>query len=564
MFSLNASLPATQYAVQLTGPGRLVLNREKPVEQPTGYQMLCKVEATGLCFSDLKLLKQFTDHPRKSEVVRGLDDAVMRSMPSYVPGDKPTVPGHETVVRIVAVGDQVREHRVGERCLVQTDYRDLATAAGSNAAFGYNIEGGLQEYVIIDERVSRDFATGERLLIPVGPEKSASAVCLVEPWACVEDSYRTSERRTIRSGGRLLVVADSGHSIRDLAESFAPEGAPSCVTVVAPDAAQRSAIESLGLPFEVANSIESLPEKSFDDIVYFGATPSTIEAINTKSANRCILNIVTAGRRIGAPVPIGVGRIHYGMTRWIGTFSNSAVDAYATIPETGEVRLGDRCLVMGAGGPMGQMHVIRDLCNDVRLSRMVATDFDSQRLESLRKIVTPMADRAGVELLVANPKETPIHETFTYVAVMVPIAPLVAEGIAQSAPGCLVNIFAGIAAPTIHPIDLDAVIERRVFLFGTSGSTLNDMKIVLEKVQSGRLDTNCSVDAVAGMAGATDGIAAVENRTLAGKIIVYPELHELALTPLASLAEKFPSVAEQLEDGRWTLEAERELLRVAR
>jgi hypothetical protein len=71
-------------------------------------------------------------------------------------------------------------------------------------------------------------------------------------------------------------------------------------------------------------------------------------------------------------------------------------------------------------------------------------------------------------------------------------------------------------------------------------------------------------DAVAGMSGATDGIAAVENRTLAGKIIVYPELHELALTPLATLAEKFPSVAKKLEGGRWTLEAERELLRVAR
>ena len=39
------------------------------------------------------------------------------------------------VVRIVAVGNAVKQHQVGERCLVQTDYRDLRTPA-SNAAFG--------------------------------------------------------------------------------------------------------------------------------------------------------------------------------------------------------------------------------------------------------------------------------------------------------------------------------------------------------------------------------------------------------------------------------------------
>ena len=51
------------------------------------------------------------------------------------------------------------------------------------------------------------------------------------------------------------------------------------------------------------------------------------------------------------------------------------------------------------------------------------------------------------------------------------------------------------------------------------------------------------MDAVSGMAGATDGIAAVENRTLAGKIIVYPMLHNLGLTPLVDLPGKFPTVA---------------------
>ncbi len=100
-------------------------------------------------------------------------------------------------------------------------------------------------------------------------------------------------------------------------------------------------------------------------------------------------------------------------------------------------------------------------------------------------------------------------------------------------------------------------------MFGTSGSTIDDMRIVLRKVEQDDFDTNASVDAVSGMAGAIDGIACVENRTLAGKIIVYPMLHDLGLIPLNELGDRFPSVAAKLEGGKWTREAEQELLRVA-
>jgi hypothetical protein len=126
-----------------------------------------------------------------------------------------------------------------------------------------------------------------------------------------------------------------------------------------------------------------------------------------------------------------------------------------------------------------------------------------------------------------------------------------------------VNVFAGIPAPVKHEIDLDALIAKRVFVFGTSGSETEHMRIVLRKVTDGQLDTNASVDAVSGMAGATAGLAAVENRTLAGKIIVYPELHELPLTPLSRLETAYPTVSAKLDEGRWTREAEAELLKVA-
>jgi threonine dehydrogenase-like Zn-dependent dehydrogenase len=539
----NTRLPATQYAIQLVGPGQLKLNTAKEVHHPGPHQVLARIECVGLCFSDLKLLKQFEQHPRKSAVVKGLSAEVLNEMPNYVPGSKPTVPGHEVTCRIVAVGEKVKHHKVGERCIVQTDYRDLPTAA-SASAFGYNFEGALQEYVLMDERVIID-RSGERFLIPVNDQLAASAVALVEPWACVEDSYVNIERQTIKADGRLLLVADNPASI-------SLEGLPS---------------DPAGKPGEVLRKtpaeVGSLANESFDDILYFGADKATLEILNDKLAARGIINVVLGGRQIGARVNVGVGRVHYGMTRWIGTTGSDPADSYKHIPRTGEIREGDSVVVIGAGGPMGQMHVIRAVCSGIRNIAVIGTDMDDARLESLQKKAEPFAAANGVAMKMLNTAKTPLTERFSYFALMAPIPALVASSIRDSKPGCLINLFAGIPAPTKHEIDLDTYIANRCFMFGTSGSTIRDMKIVLQKVTTGQLNTNCSVDAVSGMAGATEGIAAVENRTLAGKIIVYPMLHALGLIPLVDLHKQLPTVAAKLDHGQWTKAAEEELLRVA-
>ena len=168
--------------------------------------MLCQVEAVGLCFSDLKLLKQFDQHVRKSEVISGIEPKVLKEVPSYVPGKIPAVPGHEAAVRVIAVGREVKGIENGRRYLVQTDYRWLRTA-NSNAAFGYNFEGALQEFVLMDQRIITS-PQGESFLIPASEDLSAAAVALVEPWACVEDAYAVKERQTLKAGGQLAVIAD--------------------------------------------------------------------------------------------------------------------------------------------------------------------------------------------------------------------------------------------------------------------------------------------------------------------------------------------------------------------
>jgi threonine dehydrogenase-like Zn-dependent dehydrogenase len=554
-------IPAVQHAIQIVDAGRTVHNRAKAVPKPGPHQILVKMEAVGICFSDTKLLHAFTGHPRKSEVLSGLPPEVLAEIPSYVPGTLPTVPGHEPVGHIVAVGAQVRRHRIGERCLIQTDYRHLPTAA-ANAAFGYNFEGGLQEYVLLDERMIIEPGTDERFLIPVGEGPGASAIALVEPWACVEASYVYHERREPLPGGRLLVVADAGHAVEGIGALIA-KARPAAVTALVADPAARAVLQPTGVAVAVAPDQAALPRHGFDDIVYFGADPATIERLQDCLAFRGLINVVTGGTSIGRPVAVDIGRIHYDLTRWTGTTGSSATESYAGIPADGEVRDGDSIGVIGAAGPMGLMHVVRAASGGWKDLSIAAIDIDDTRLAHLEHAAGPIARSRSVRLTVANSRTSAVAPGFSYIALMVPAPALVGGAVTLAGSGCRINIFAGFATGTRAEIDLDTYIERHCYLLGTSGSGIPDMKAVLRKVESGELDTNISLDAVCGFEGVADALAAVEGRTASGKIMVYPSLPDLGLVRLSEMGERFPSVAAKLDDGRWTKAAEQELLRVA-
>jgi len=548
------NIPESQCAVQLVGPDQLVLNTSKEVFRPGPHQILAQVEVVGLCFSDLKLLKQFTGHVRKGPVVDGIDLGILKDIPSYVPNEAPTVPGHETVVRIVEVGPGVEQHKPGERYLVQTDYRWLHTAS-SNAAFGYNFEGALQEYVLMDERVITA-PDGESMLIPAGEAFSGSAIALAEPWACVEDAYVTKERTTLMAGGQMLIVVEAELPQGRLKGLFKRYGAPARITWVS----KSSPPADLDIEIIRARDDDDLEDAGYDDVIYFGSDAGTVEDLFAKVAPHGILNIVLCGERFGRPVTTMVGRVHYGGIRIVGTTDSDPADSMKHLPKTGEIRHGDQINVVGAGGPMGMMHVIRNLCQGVEGVSVFAGDLDDNRLATLTKIAGPLAEQNGVDYQAYNAKEGPGDEQFGYSVLMAPVPALVAQAVQDAGPRGIINIFAGIPATVSGEIDLDTYIEKQLYFIGTSGSTLDDMKRILSNVESKRLDTNVSVAAVSGLEGALDGIRAVENRTIAGKIVVYPACKGLGLTQLHELKDTLPEVAACLKDGLWTTEAEKKLL----
>jgi threonine dehydrogenase-like Zn-dependent dehydrogenase len=549
-----ADIPKRQYAVQLVGPDELVLNRSKDVFLPGPHQLLCRVEVVGLCFSDLKLLKQFSGHVRKGDVVSGIGPEVLRQIPSYVPGDLPTVPGHEAVVRIAAVGEGVDAFRPGERYLVQTDYRWLRTA-GSNAAFGYNFEGALQEYVLMDERVITSPAS-ESMLIPVGEELSASAVAMVEPWACVENAYASKERRGLREGGRLLVVAGVEIS-RDVMGKFLGRSARlGQITWVS----KSPPVERIDAELRITQDLSQVEDDGYDDVVYLGSDAKVVEQLFCKVAAQGLLNIVLCHGRLGRDVVVPVGWVHYGGIRIVGTAGSDPGESLGRIPATGEIRPGDKIHIVGAAGPMGMMHTIRSICAGVEGASVFANDLDKDRLTALSKVAAPLAGQNKIEYKALGDTGQGPAEAFDYTVLMVPVTELVGESLVRASRRGIINIFAGIPATVSAKIDLDAYIDKQLYFIGTSGSVLEDMKSVLSKVDSGVLDTNVCVAAVSGLAGATEGIRAVENRQIAGKIVVYPACRELGLVTIEDIAEQMPQVAECLRDGLWNRQAERTLL----
>ena len=129
--------------------------------------------------------------------------------------------------------------------------------------------------------------------------------------------------------------------------------------------------------------------------------------------------------------------------------------------------------------------------------------------------------------------------------------------------GGVMNIFAGLPRGTLAALDLNAVVQRGVRFTGSSGSSIADLRHMRDLTENRILSPNRSVAAIAGLDGAADGLHAVAEGRFPGKVVVFPNIKPLPLTPLPALKDVLPSVHAKLREGcEWTLEAEDEFLRL--
>lgn len=566
--SLSYPLPRTNLAWRMHEAGvenfGLKGPDELPMPKPEPDEVLVRVDAIGICFSDVKLITQGAGHPR----ITGRDLV-----------KDPVTAGHEVSLTVVEAGDRYKDaYRPGDRFIVQADiyYR------GVNLAYGYALPGGMQQYGIVGEPV----LNGDEgsYLIPVKPETGYAEAALVEPWTCVVAAYRIHPRRTLRAGGTALIVGASAGDY-ELAEGLCKDGAPAKVILAGVGGsvrlslcdcdccgAETALIGPLSALQVQALAQERMGGKGFDDVIVLGTPdPDLAEALSANLARNAVMAIA-ADEPMERRVKIDVGRVHYDYIDYTGTNTGRILDAYARSRDSELIPDGTAWFI-GAGGPMGQMHVQRAAMMPNGPGRILCTDVDDGRLDYLKAGVHEAAERNGREVVYVNPAKSGDEclraavdrmtdgKGFDDIVVLAPVTALIEGAVEHLAPGGLMNIFAGVPRGTIAAMDLSVTYMSGNRFVGSSGSRPKDMVDTLAFTESGELPTRNSLAAIGGIDAMAEGLRAVKEARFPGKTVIFPHIR-LPLTALTELGSVLPNVYVRLKDGKfWTQEAEDELLR---
>lgn len=529
------------------------------ISEPDDDQLLVRVDAVGLCFSDVKLITQGGKHPK-------LYNRELKKEPTRL--------GHEAALTVVKVGETLKsEFTVGERYAMQPDiYQN-----GKSTAYGYTVPGGLTQYHLIGSEVLKT-DTGSCLLKVSGQLGFAEAAVL-EPWGCVWAAYTQRRRLEPKEGGIMWIIGQKDdktvyrfsngleapqtviltnvpESIRSLAESR-------CKTMIIRDDIRISDLKSL--VDEYTDGI------GFDDVVVLDPrSASEITEIAKFVARRGTMNMV-GKKPLDGLVDADVGRLHYDYLAFVGNKGEEIADSYGHTRNRCELRTDGLAVFVGAGGPMGQMHVQRAIEKKDGPAIVIVTDINSQRLSEIKLRFAPLTKANDCKLLTFNPtehKDTLLEFVKTQsqgqgaddVVVCVPNAKIMAEAATLIKPDGMLVLFAGVPNGTLAPVDFSSVYLNNAQYTGTSGLTIKDQTIVMENAIQGHIAPAVCVAAIGGMKVAKSGIEAMMDARYPGKILIFPQLEDLPLMGLDELAEKLPEVSKKLGPGNtWTIEAEKAL-----
>lgn len=564
--SLDYPLPEHNLGWNLYGAGMENMGRggkpeNFPIPEPGDDEMLVRIDGVGICFSDIKVLKQGRQHPK----LYNRDMTI-----------EPTRLGHEVALTIIKVGKNLADQfKRGQRFSVQPDVYQQ----GKSTAYGYTVPGGLIQYHIIGKELL-ETDTGVCLL-PLADAMGYAESSLLEPWGCVMAAYTQRRRLYPLGGGTMWIIGQPG----DATEFSFTTGLDNPAKVVVTDAPE-SILKSLAehAQLEVIHRDGIAPEdypalsealtggKGFDDIVVLNpGSAETVGQIGKLIARRGTLNLV-GDKPLDGLVEVDFGRLHYDYIAFLGNSTRDAGISYGPDRNRTDLRPGGNTVFIGAGGPMGQMHVQRALEQPNGPRLVVATEVSDERLEVLKNMFSPLARKNGREIHFFNPMTNPkgFHdfvmeitngEGADDVIVSVPVAKLMEEGDTVLKSDGMLVLFAGVPNGTVGKVKLSNVYLSNAQYTGTSGLTIQDQTLVMTRRLEGALSPGRSVAAIGGIETAAEALQSVMDGRFPGKVLVFPQIEGLPLTGLKDLAQVLPDVAEKLgEDLMWTNAAEEALI----
>ena len=563
--SINYNMPDKSWAWNLYGAGLENLGHEGEPEpfsipEPNDDQLLVRIDTVSVCFSDVKILKQGGSHPKLYNRNLAVD---------------PTRLGHEVSLTIVKVGKNLQNtYKPGQRLAVQPDIYQ----AGKSTAYGYTVPGGMIQFHLIGDEVLKTDAGA--CLLPLEDDMGYAESSLLEPWGCVMGAYTQRRRLTPRKDGMMWIIGQPGDTTSytfsaglDAPATFVLTDVPESVKgLVATTSAK--VIERNGLTSADYESVskELTGGLGFDDIVILNPkSASDVGCIAHYIARRGTCNLIGT-QLLDGLVEVDFGRLHYDYIAFVGNNSTDIAASYGEARNRCELRPDGTAVFIGAGGPMGQMHVQRalELVNGPRL--IIATEINEERLQILKDMFTPLAQKHNRKILFFNPNtsgksfhdfvmEATQNQGADDVIVSVPVAPLMSEGDTVMKPDGMLVFFAGVPNGTMGMVNLSNVYLSNAQYTGTSGLTIYDQASVMARRVAGTLSPGRSVAAIGGLETAAEAIESVIEGKYPGKVVIFPQIRNLPLTGLKELKERLPEVAEKLgDDAMWTNEAEEVLI----
>ncbi len=524
-----------------------------PNYRPGPGQVLCRVQAICLCFSDCKIIHQGGSH------VRLFNRDLSR---------EPNIPGHEACLEVVAVGEGVEaRHGIhpGQRYAIQADIY----VGGISHAYGYYHRGAMQQFTCLPEEVMDNDRgncliplSADRLGVP-DPSKSElgrAEAGLAEPWGCV--AAKIDYRSQIKPGGTAWFIGATREHAAEVAEAARSAGRLLFSGGQAADLAKDFGGEVVEDP---ASLTSKAGEGSVDDIIVKVPDVALVETAADAMAPHAVM--VLPQFPVGTEAHLDVGAIHYKGLYFIAQSAPTLGETYAR-PRRTRLKPGGRAMFIGAGGPMGQIWLQTALDSPNPPRWMLVSEIDDRRLEHLERLFRPQARAKGIELHFVNPLKDDLGglvapESLDDVVGLCPVWGPIKQAERFVAPDGVINIFAGIKAGTKGPVDLGVLTTRNATIIGNSGSSVEDLTGVIVSAIRGQLRPNTSVATIGPITRVWEAMRRVMYRETSGKICIFPELDLPDLIDLGDLAAHFPTVAEKLDEhGFWTTEAEEELFRV--